>query len=556
MLSETAKQLLVLAKKYKNEMLFIPIGGVDEIGMNAYLYHYANRWVLIDAGIGFADYRMPGVDTLLPDLTFMQDFPLDAVLLTHPHEDHIGGIAELLKYVQAPIYMGEFTAQLVRHKLYNFNDRVKIHMIVDGVAFKIGKLTITPCGVAHSVPEAFAFFFETEFGLVVHSGDWKYDFDPVIGKSFAVVDWQLCDKKIKAMICDSTNIMSPGDSGSESDVAKPLQELIAECAGHRIFITCFASNVARLSNIMHALHQAGRKILLMGRAMQRMHVIGSNMGWFHDLPVCSEEQLDEVDMSELAIIITGSQGEGRSMLAKISRNEHKKIYFRNGDKVFFSSRTIPGNEISISEVQNQIARQGGEVVNVADHQIHVSGHYQRAEIDATYDSIKPEWVIPVHGEPRHLRAHCKIVDELGMKSLYMPGNGSIAVIGKADIFLAGSIDLATQMVEASGRIITHRDEEFQERKKVIWNGALVMAFAISRDDDSLQSHPQITPIGLGIDDHVLEDIEDKAAEIYRMNYQENISLEETIEKMKSLMRKESRIILKKRPVVAINLLMV
>nr|MCH9845337.1 ribonuclease J [Alphaproteobacteria bacterium] len=280
-----AEKLQKLAQTYKDAqkdtLLFIPLGGVGEIGMNAYLYHYKDTWLLVDIGIGFADYRMPGIDTLLPDLEILSELPLDAVLLTHSHEDHIGGIAELIKRNPTPIYAGEYTEILVKQKLSGLSD-VEYHQFKPDESFMVGDIEIIPRSVNHSVPEAFAFYFDTDLGLIIHSGDWKYDDAPIVGASFTATDWDYKGRKIKAMMCDSTNVMVSGNAGSESITASSLQAVIADAKDYRLFVTCFASNVARMKNIMLAAHQAGRKILLMGRAMKRIHEAGKQMGWLND----------------------------------------------------------------------------------------------------------------------------------------------------------------------------------------------------------------------------------------------------------------------------------
>ena len=557
MAKQMAKSLKALAKKHSKELLFIPLGGMDEIGMNAYLYHYKGSWILIDAGLGFADYRLPGVDTLFPDFRFFEDFPLDAVLITHGHEDHIGALAELLQFRNVPLYMGEFTEKLVMPKLTGF-DKIDIHRIKNNCEFTIGKFTIMPCMVSHSIPEAFAFFLKCDFGLVVHSGDWKYDENPVVGKAFAISDWKSESGKIKAMICDSTNVTVAGDSGSEGQVRESLTDIIAQSKGHRIFITCFASNVARLNNIMHAAHKAGRKVLLQGRAMHRIYQIGSEMGFFDDLPApLDEEKLVDFEKKNLVIIVTGSQGEKRSMLAKIVRGENKKLSIKKGDKILFSSRTIPGNEISIGEVQNLMAEQGGEIVDIDDNQFHVSGHYQRDEISDTYTQLRPQWVIPIHGEARHRRAHCKLATDMQIKAHYVEENGGIAIIGSKGVSAAEEkLSLEIQMLEPNGQIITKFDKAFGERKKFVWNGALVMALAVHKDTHILQTVPQITAIGIGIDDDLLEDIEDEAADIFEKNSENGMAIEKNIDSLKTLMRKKSRQILRKQPIIAVNLLQV
>ncbi len=543
-----------------DSVLFIPLGGVGEIGMNAYLYHYKGCWLLVDIGIGFADYRMPGIDTLLPDMNILYELPLDAVLITHSHEDHIGGIAELLEKKPMPVYVGEYSESLVKQKVRNLSE-IEFNTIKADESFNIGDFTITPRRVTHSVPEAFAFYFQTEIGVIIHSGDWKYDDNPMIGEGFKPDDWLLKNgnkvEKIKAMICDSTNVMVPGFSGSEELVTQPLQKIIKDSQNYRLFVTCFASNIARMNSIMMAGHQAGRKIMLMGRSMQRMYQAGTKMGWFSDeIVIVTEDNLDNINFGELLIMVTGSQGEGRSMLAKIARGEQKKLKITPNDKVIFSSRTIPGNEIEIGQMQNRIAEQGGEIIFADDEQnIHVSGHYQREEIEATYQKLKPEWVIPIHGEPRHLRAHCKIAKAAGLKSIYLPQNGSVVKIAKNAVEICDIIDCETQLVEPSGLMLQEQSQEFLDRRKIIWNGVLHMALAVDKDD-AIQGHPHVTAVGLTIADDMLNQIEDKIIELFHLHYDDDVSLEEIIKRLKTFLRKESRTYLKKRPVITVGIIQV
>ncbi|MCH9852912.1 MAG: ribonuclease J [Alphaproteobacteria bacterium] len=554
-----AKKLQKLAQTYQdgNEdtLLFIPLGGVGEIGMNAYLYHYKQTWLLVDIGIGFADYRTPGIDTLLPDLEILGDLPLDAVLLTHSHEDHIGGIAELIKRNPVPIYVGEYTEILVKQKLTGF-DNVEYHQIKPDESFMIGDIEIIPRSVNHSVPEAFAFYFDIDLGLIIHSGDWKYDDAPIVGTSFTAGDWDYKGKKIKAMMCDSTNVMVTGNAGSESLIAPSLQTIIADSKDYRLFVTCFASNVARLKSIMLAGHQAGRKILLMGRAMKRIYEAGQQMGWLNDeIDIIDEENISDVNPEKLLILVTGSQGEGRAMLAKIARGEQKKIKITENDRVIFSSRTIPGNEIDIAQVQNRIAEQGGDIIYADDEQaIHVSGHYQKDEIEATYKILQPEWVVPMHGEARHLRFHCNVAKQAGLGAVYIPQNGAVVKITDDNAEICGIIKCETHMVEPSGLILHEDAEELLERKKITYNGALHMALAVGKRNNALKGHPYITPIGLTIFDDQLDDIEDQVADLYKEYHKEGLELDDITEKLKSLLRKQSRILLKKRPVITIAVL--
>ena len=550
-------QLQKFADKHADQLLFIPLGGVGEIGMNAYLYHYKGSWILIDVGIGFADYRMPGIDTLLPDLDVFEHIDLDAVVITHSHEDHIGAIASLIAIKPVPIYSGIYTELLVKQKLTHV-DNLVFHTIAPDEMFSIGALDILPKTVAHSVPEAFAFYLQTDFGTVIHSGDWKYDAEPSLqAEKFVKENWVVKGQKIKAMVCDSTNIMVAGSAGSESSLVKPLQQVIDEAKGHRLFITTFASNLARMQNIMQAGHQSGRKIMLMGRAMWRIYQAGKEMNWFANLPEpLGDADYEDADADKLLIMVTGSQGEGRSMLAKISRGEIKKIQINANDKVIFSSRTIPGNEIGIGQMQNRIAELGAEIIDAEDNaSIHVSGHYQQQEIINTYALLKPEWVIPVHGEARHLRTHAKVAQAAGLKALYVPHNGMVVAIGEAGASLVAELPIMVKMVEPSGLVLPADALEIADRRKIIWNGVITMALAINKKD-KLQGYPHLQVIGMSASEDILEQLEDKLQALFLKHQQDGLELDSIIEKLKNMLRKESRIYFRKRPVISVSVLQV
>ena len=382
--------------------------------MNLNLYGYGEpghaTWVMIDLGISFGDGTHPGVDVIMPDPTYIEQHKdqLAGIVLTHAHEDHLGAVPYLWERFGVPIYATPFTVSIVQRKLAEVGllDIVPIVEIPLNGSFEVGPFEMDLITLTHSIPEPNGIAIKTPLGTVLHTGDWKLDPDPVIGEpSDMPALRRLGDDGVLAIVCDSTNVFTEGTSGSEGDIFESMRELVAGCTG-RVVVTCFASNVARLDTLFRVAKACGREVALAGRSFGRMVDASRENGYLQDAPAfLDEDHFGDLPKDKVMLICTGSQGEPRAALSRIAADDHPRLYVSEGDTVIFSSRVIPGNEVSIGRLQNRLVRRGVEVITDRDHFIHVSGHPARDELLEMYQAVKPELSIPVHGELRHLTEH-------------------------------------------------------------------------------------------------------------------------------------------------------
>jgi len=388
-----------------DELIFIPLGGAEQFGANLNVYSYQGKFLAVDMGIGFADEYYPGVDILLPDPTFLEERYKDVagLIITHAHEDHIGGVAHLWPRIKCPIFCTEFTSIILQKKL-NENPECKgarVRVIKQHDPVAIGPFTATFIPVTHSVPETSSVVIETDLGRVLHSGDWNLDPKPVLGQPTNGETFKALGKEgVLAYVGDSTNAGVNGFSGSESDVEKGLAHVFKDCE-QRIVVTMFASNVGRIRSICKAAEANDRHVAVIGRSLHRMIGAARDCGYLDDVKdFIDEEDISLIPRDKLVVIATGSQGEPRAQIARIARGDQRNFKLTEGDTVIFSARPIPGNEKEINFVQNRLAGSGVNIINPRDTDvcIHVSGHPARDEIKQMYDWVKPEIVIPVHGE--------------------------------------------------------------------------------------------------------------------------------------------------------------
>ncbi|HYD30156.1 MAG TPA: ribonuclease J, partial [Azospirillaceae bacterium] len=404
---------------------FLPLGGAGEIGMNLNLYGHAGKWLMIDLGISFGDETMPGVDVIMPDPTFIRDRREDlaGLVLTHAHEDHLGAVQYLWPHLECPIYATPFTAAVLRAKLHErgLAGRIEIHEIPLSGRFQVGPFEVELVTVTHSIPEPNVVVIRTAAGTVVHSGDWKLDPDPVVGlttdeKRLA----EIGEEDVLALVCDSTNALVPGHSGSEAAVRDSFMQLFGRFS-NRIAVTCFATNVARLESIAKAAAANERHVALVGRSLWRINEAARSNGYLKDVPLfLSEHDAGYLPRDKVVLICTGSQGEPRSALARIAGDDHPEVTLETGDTVIFSSREIPGNERAIARVQNLLVRLGVEVVTADQEFVHVSGHPARDELVSMYQWVRPQLAVPVHGEERHLNEHARIARECQVPDVVIP----------------------------------------------------------------------------------------------------------------------------------------
>ncbi len=433
------------ARLNESELVLLPLGGAGEIGMNFNAYGCGapddRRWIVVDCGVMFGrESATPGVDLILPDIRFLaeQHENVLAIVLTHAHEDHIGAVATLWPQLRCPVYATPFTARLIENKLAEagLTERVRVTIVPLGGRIAIGPFEIDFISITHSIPEPNALAIRTPFGVVVHTGDWKLDPDPLIGE---VTDSDslraLGDDGALALVCDSTNALVAGESGSEAQVRTSLIDLIGTLTG-RVAVTAFASNVARLESVGKAARAHGRSLALVGRSMNRIVEAARETGYLHDFPALIDaDEAAQLPPNRVLYLCTGSQGETRAALARIAAGEHSSVALGPGDTVIFSSRIIPGNDLAIFEVQNKLSALGVEVLTERDHFVHVSGHPCRDELAQMYRWVRPKVAVPVHGELRHMMEHARLARSLQVPQAIVLQNGHMLRLapGRAEI---------------------------------------------------------------------------------------------------------------------------
>jgi ribonuclease J len=433
------------ARLDRNELVLLPLGGAGEIGMNFNAYGYGTpddrQWLVVDCGVMFGrETQTPGVDIIMPDIRYLaeQRENVLAIVLTHAHEDHIGAVAQLWPQLGCPIYATSFTARLIENKLIEagLGERVRVNIVPLEGALSIGPFAIDFISITHSIPESNALAIRTPFGTVVHTGDWKLDPDPLIGSATNSAALNaIGEEGALALVCDSTNALVPGASGSESRVRESLIDLVGTLSG-RVAVTAFASNVARLQSVGEAAQKHGRELALVGRSMQRIVDAARASGYLANFPATIDaDEAARLPPQRVLYLCTGSQGEQRAALARIAAGEHPSVSLGSGDAVIFSSRIIPGNDIAIFEVQNKLAALGIEVLTERDHFVHVSGHPARDELEQMYRWVRPRIAVPVHGEMRHMTEHARLARALQVPQAIVLRNGHMLRLapGRAEI---------------------------------------------------------------------------------------------------------------------------
>lgn len=479
---------------------FVPLGGSEQFGVNLNLYAHGGKWLAVDCGIGFADHRFPGIDILLPDPEFIEQRREDlaGMIITHAHEDHIGAVAHLWPRLQCPVYCSEFTAAILRKKISEApqSRQIKIKVVRAGESVDIGPFKVHFIHVAHSIPDTVALMIETAAGNILHSGDWNLDPHPVLAPQTDADAFRACGQKgIMAYVGDSTNADVPGRSGSEMDVQKGLADLFRECRG-RIAITIFASNIGRVHSIAKAAKDAGRRVALIGRSLHTMTGAARDCGYLRDIPdFMSDDEIGYLPDNEQVLIVTGSQGEARAALARIARGENSNIGLRKGDTVIFSSRAIPGNELEINTVRNNIVASGATVVTPRDtkHIIHVSGHPCRDELADMYQWLRPGLVVPVHGERTQLEAQAEWARKCQIDNVIVPGNGMVIKLsGTPEV--VGHVPTGLLAVEP-GRILAADHAAIADRRKLQFTGVVHVTLVMDRRGE-LMAEPHLTTTGL------------------------------------------------------------
>jgi ribonuclease J len=470
-----------------DELVFLPLGGSGEIGMNFNAYGFGpaddRQWIIVDCGVLFGrEGHTPGVDLIMPDVRFLaeQRENILGIIATHAHEDHIGAIAPLWPSLRCPVYATPFTARLITGKLdeAGLAQKVKVKEVPVGGSLTLGPFTLDFISITHSILEPNLLAIRTPLGVVAHTGDWKIDPDPVLGEETDTAALQkLGDEGVLALVCDSTNALVPGTSGSEASVRDVLIPLVGTLKG-RVAVTGFASNVARLDTVARAAKANGRKIALVGRSMQKMVSAARETGYLKDFPpILDETEAADLPPHKVLYMCTGSQGEPRAALARIASDSHPHVQLGEGDTVIFSSRVIPGNELAIFEMQNRLAARGVGLLTVEDHHIHVSGHPCRDELAQMYRWIRPKLALPVHGEIRHQMSHAKLALELQVPQALVPENGQMFRLAPGRPELIDEVPSGRIFMD--GRVLVAEGEGLaKDRRAMAFAGLLVVALVV------------------------------------------------------------------------------
>ena len=474
--------------KNNNELIFCPLGGSGEIGMNMNLYGYGEKnnhqWIIIDIGVGFVDDSVPGIDLMVPDPDFILQRKDDllGILLTHAHEDHIGAIALLWPSLECPIYATPFTATLIkekfREKKINIGSHLKIIELNGNV--KIGPFDINYVTLTHSILEPNALQIKTPHGTLLHTGDWKCDTDPLIGKQMDEIKLKEIGKQgVLAMICDSTNIFTEGRSGSEKDVRESMLTVF-ENIKKKIIVTTFASNVARMETVFKCAEKVGRHLSLVGRSMHRIYNTARECGYLQNIkPPLDPRDAKKIPRDKIVYLCTGSQGEPLGAMNRIVNQEHPDVYLDEGDTVIFSSRIIPGNEKKLFKIHNQLVKNNINVISEENAFIHVSGHPGRDEMRDMYEWIKPKISIPVHGEHRHMKEHYDFATSLGVPQPMLIENGDMIRIAPGEPKIIDKVHNGKLYVDGN-RVIDDQSRFLKDRKNIAHNGLMDVTLIISK----------------------------------------------------------------------------
>ncbi len=487
----------------ENELVFCALGGLGEIGMNAALYGFGpptrRKWLMVDCGVSFAGPDLPGIDLVFPDVSFVERVKRDLVglVITHAHEDHIGAVVELWPRLGCPVYATRFAASLLEIKRSGEPGMAKIpiEVVGQGATLALDPFSVELIPMAHSIPESCALAIRTPLGTVVHTGDWKIDPTPVIGRPTDAARLKsIGDAGVLALVCDSTNILREGESPSETDVAATLLRLI-ETAPARVLVTTFASNIARIRAVADAALATGRSVIVVGRAMDRAIEVARECGYLDGIPpFFGADSYGYMARDKTVVVATGSQGEVRAAMARMAQDDHPDVKLAPGDRVIFSSRTIPGNEREVGRVVNGLVRQGIEVVTDRTDLVHVSGHPRRAEVAQLYGWVRPRIAVPAHGEPLHLGEHARFAREMGVEQVVTAGDGDVVVLAPG---APAIVDEAAhgRLCKDGNLLVGSTDPALQARTRLAFAGVVSVAFGLTARGE-VAGDPDVTFSGL------------------------------------------------------------
>jgi ribonuclease J len=539
-----------------DELLFLALGGSGEIGMNVNLYGCQGKWVMVDLGLTFSDPGYPGVELILPDLSFIEERRADllGIVLTHGHEDHIGAIPYLAADLDVPLYATPFTAALIRGKLEEEGliDDVELNVIDNEGSFALGPFGFRYMPLAHSIPEGNALVIETPHGKIFHTGDWKLDERPQLGvPSTPEQLTAIGDEGVLALVCDSTNVFNPEASGSEGDVHAGLLDVISQ-AKNRVLVTTFASNAARLQTLGAVAKETGRALCVAGRSLDRIIMNAKASGYLKDLPkLVDVDEAMSMPRDKIMIIATGGQGEPRAALARVAGDTHP-IKLEQGDLVVFSSKQIPGNEIAIGRIQNALAAKGIDMTTDRQAHVHVSGHPGRPELLSMYGWIRPKILVPVHGELRHMAEQARLGLEAGIPDAVFQTNGNLVRLAPGKPAIIGQ-ELTGRLILDGDVILPADGGTMNERRKISTHGQISVAVALDADGD-LIAQPAIRMQGVPVEeerDAFLIEAADAAGDVVREGFAD---IEKLREKIRLAVRRTATRWTGKKPVVDVLLI--
>lgn len=483
------------------KLVFIPLGGSDEVGMNCFLYGYKGKWLIVDCGVGFPGDGLPGIDVLLPDPKFLADKKKDIVgmVITHGHVDHFAAIPYLWHDLQCPIYLTQFANELLEASLNEFGllGRIETHVVEQGAVIDLDPFEVEFVTMNHSIPEPNALAIRTKEGLIVHTGDWKFDTHPLIGEKMDINHLKALGKEgVLALVCDSTNVFGVKSDKNEQDVRESLTDLIAQFPGKQIGVGCFASNVVRVESICHAAKANNREVCLLGRSLWRMEAAARASGYLKDIPdFLSEKEALDRPVGSVLYICTGSQGEPFSALSSLASVMPQKnsVYFGPDDVIIFSSRIIPGNDKSISLLQKRLRNKGIKIITDRDALVHVSGHYAGDDLEKLYQALKPKIALPVHGEAMELTGHMELALKWGAEFSFALEDGEVIALDDTPQIL-GLVPAGILAVDGK-RIVKLDDTVIKKRRKMMEGGTLVATIVVDAKG-KIMGDPQFSSFGL------------------------------------------------------------
>lgn len=550
--------------KLKDRLLFLPLGGANEIGMNLNLYHYQGKWLMVDMGIGFADEYLPGIDIILPNIDFIVEHKdeVAGLVITHAHEDHLGGVPYLWQEIGCPIYATPFCAAVLREKMNNVGIKsVPVTEVNRSDRFHVGPFDVELVGITHSIPEMCGLAIRTDAGTIMHTGDWKLDPEPLVGLSSDEARLkEIGDEGVLALVCDSTNVFVEGVTGSEATARHHLVEVIKSCK-ERVVVTTFASNVARLESILLAAKECNRKVALIGRSLWRIIGAAQKAGYLQDAPEFIEERsVMSLPRNEVLIISTGCQGEPLAAMSKFANNEHPFVKLAPNDTAIFSSRVIPGNEKRLGWIFNKLVQNGIEVITGMDHELHVSGHPARDELKQMYELVRPAIAVPVHGEPRHLHEHARLAKEWGIGQVIQSENGMVIDLTDGKPQVAGYATAGYLAVEGSTLMPT--DGAILKTRRKLKNAGVILVTAVVDEEGDPVTDPMVSAPGVldpVQDEDLLQEIKSDVTGAIRARMKRGVkrpSETEVVDIIKAAARKVVRDALDKKPLVEVHLVAV